>query len=309
MRTRAGFLFMPNPYNKPALTIDQQIDLLNSRGLNIPDRDKARHYLQFINYYRLSGYTISFEQIIGEKRSHHFRPGTTFDNILDLYNFDRHLRMLVMDAIERIEVALRTQICLHMAVNYNNGHWHLDQKIFKPEFNFNAFIRKCTEEQKSSKERFVLHYKNTYDSPDLVPSWMITELLPIGTWSLIYKNLSNRVDKKRISDNLKLSPVVLESWLHALTYIRNLCAHHSRLWNRHFTIRPKQIYEYIKYFTPNNTFAAQAAMMHILLIVISPYSNWTSKLYQLIHDHTFINPSRMGFAIQWQKEEFWGVQN
>jgi abortive infection bacteriophage resistance protein len=77
-------------HSKPALTIDQQIDLLESRGLIVPDRDNARHYLQFINYYRLSGYTISFEQVIDGKRNHQFRTGTTFNNILELYNFDRH---------------------------------------------------------------------------------------------------------------------------------------------------------------------------------------------------------------------------
>lgn len=295
-------------YSKPALTLEQQISLLESRGLNIPNRDKARHYLQFINYYRLSGYTVSFEQIIDGKRNHQIKHGTTIDNIIELYNFDRHLRMLVMDAIERIEVAIRTQICLHMAITYDDGHWQLKRELFKPEFNYQAFLKKCAQEQQNSKERFVVHYKNTYASPPLLPSWMITELLPMGTWSVIYKNLANRSDKKRISDNFKLSPVDLESWLHALTYIRNLCAHHSRFWNRHFTIRPKQINEYTKYLTPNTTFAAQAAMIHLLLKIISPDSKWTAKIYDLIKSHAFIDPARMGFMTDWQNDGFWEVK-
>jgi abortive infection bacteriophage resistance protein len=300
---------MSNNYNKPALTIDQQIDLLESRNLNIPDKEKARHYLQFISYYRLSGYTISFENVIDGRRNHQFKNGTTFENVLALYDFDRHLRMLVMDAIERIEVAVRTQICLHMAVTYNDGHWHLRRNLFKHEFNYNALIKKCTEEQQNSKERFVLHYKNTYDQPELVPSWMTTELLPMGTWSMVYKNLVNRSDKKKMSDVFKLSPVDLESWLHALTYIRNLCAHHSRIWNRHFTIRPKQISEYVKYLTPNTTFAAQAAMMHLLLKIISPDSRWTNRLFELLTTHPFVNPARMGFTSNWQQDIFWGINN
>ena len=136
---------------------------------------------------------------------------------------------------------------------------------------------------------------------------MATELLPMGTWSIIYKNLENRSDKKRVSDVFKLSPVDLESWLHALTYIRNLCAHHSRIWNRHFTIRPKQISEYVKYLTPNTTFAAQATMMHLLLKIISPDSKWSTRLYELIKNHSFINPSRMGFSNEWQNDGFWGI--
>src|SRR5262249_54790259 len=151
------------------------------------------------------------------------------------------------------------------AVTYKDSHWHLRSDLFKPEFKHKTFIKKCSEEQRNSKERFVLHYKNTYSHPDILPSWMIIELLPIGTWSTIYKNLENRSDKKSISDIFKLSPIELESWLHAITYIRNLCAHHSRLWNRHFTIRPKQVNQYIQYLTPNTNFAAQAAMMHVLL--------------------------------------------
>lgn len=150
-------------YNKPALDINQQLDLLASRGLTFPDRQKAYLSLQFINYYRLSGYTISFEQFINNKRNHQFKPGVTFDDILALYDFDRHLRMLVMDAIERIEVAVRTQMCTNLAITHNDAHWHLNKELFKPQFNYNGFLDKCRIEQQNSKEKFVLHYKTTYN--------------------------------------------------------------------------------------------------------------------------------------------------
>jgi abortive infection bacteriophage resistance protein len=161
------FLFMPTIYNKLALTVDQQIDLLESRGLIVPDRDKARHYLQFINYYRLSGYTISFEKIINGKRDHQFKPGTHFDDILNLYDFDRQLRTLVMDAIERIEVAVRAQICLSLATTYNDSHWHLRRELFKPDYKYYSLLSKCEMEQQKSKELFATHYKSTYDMPVL----------------------------------------------------------------------------------------------------------------------------------------------
>lgn len=304
---QSGFFIMSNNYNKPALTVDQQVDLLISRGLSIPDKDKARHYLQFISYYRLSGYTISFEQVIEGKRNHQFKPGTTFENILALYDFDRHLRMLVMDAIERIEVAVRTQICLILATTYNDSHWHLKRNLFNPEFKYYALLSKCENEQQRSKEPFARHYKQAYSSPTLLPAWMMTELLSMGNWSQMYENLANRHDRKKISDTFKLPSMEFESWLHSLTYIRNLCAHHSRLWNRQFTITPKQLKPHNKYFTPNTTFAAQAAMMHLLLNVISPESKWTKRLYELIKNHSFINPSRMGFSTNWQTDGFWGM--
>jgi len=308
MRTRAGF-FMPfKKYNKPVLTVDEQITLLESRGLLIPDKNKARHYLSFINYYRLSGYTICFEEIINGKRDHHFQKNATFENLLELYDFDRRLRVLVMDAIERIEVAVRTQICLVLANNYNNSHWHLKRDLFNSEFKYYSFLSQCETEQQRSKEPFAEHYKKTYDRPVLLPAWMMIELLSMGTWSKMYENLANRHDRKKISDTFKLPPMEFESWLHSLTYLRNLCAHHSRLWNRQFTITPKQHRDYKKFFLPSTTFAAQAAMIHALLNVISPDSQWTTHLQRLLKDHSFIKPNRMGFACGWEKDAFWNVK-
>lgn len=134
-----------------------------------------------------------------------------------------------MNAIEKIEVAIRTQICLTMAVTHNDSHWHLNQALFKPTFDHSAFVKKCTGEQETSKEHFVLHYQAKYSTPYLTPCWMTIELLPMGSWSVVYKNLLNRSDRKAIAYTFGLSPQDLESWLHVLTYIRNLCAHHSRL--------------------------------------------------------------------------------
>lgn len=294
-------------YNKPPLSIDEQIDLLISRGLKIPDLDNAKHYLKFINYYRLSGYTFSFEEPLETKRSHLFKENVTFDDVIALYNFDRHLRTHVMDAIEKIEVAVRTLICTTMAIKYKNSHWHLDQELFKDNFNYAAFINKCISEETSSKEPFVLHYRTKYKQPEHLPSWMIGELLPIGTWSILYKNLKHRSDKKMISDTFDLSHISFSSCLHTLTYIRNLCAHHSRLWNRHFTLKPMEIERIQEYLQPNTTFAAQAAIIHLFLKIISPESKWTSQLNELLNIHKFINPQRMGFSKNWQHDVFWEI--
>lgn len=245
--------------------------------------------------------------MINGKRNHEYKPGTTFNNIIDLYNFDRHLRILIMDAIERIEVAVRTQICLTLATSYNDSHWHLRRDLFTPEYKYYSLLSKCEMEQQRSKEPFARHYQRTYNSPTLLPSWMMSEVLSMGTWSQLYENLAHRHDRKKISDAFKLPLITFESWLHSLTYIRNLCAHHSRLWNRQFTISPKQLDPYKKYFTPNTTFAAQAAMIHLLLKVISPDSKWTNKLFELLNKSPFVTPSRMGFTDHWQNEKFWEV--
>ena len=201
-----------------------------------------------------------------------------------------------MDAIERIEVAVRTQICLKLALIYNDGHWYTHQKLFNAQFNFEKFLEEGEKEFVKSREPFVLHYKETYHVPKLPPSWMMVELLSLGTWSTLYKYLANRKDKKQISDMFDLSPVELQSWLHSLTYVRNLCAHHSRLWNRHFTVTPIPKEKYRQYLTPNYTFAAQAAMIHVLLCIISPDSGWVSRVAALLDKHPNINLAAMGFT-------------
>lgn len=122
MRTPAG-IFMSDVqkqiYCIPALTLDDQIDLLTERGLNVPNRDKARHYLRYTGYYRLSGYFLALQQHGSDVQPHTFMEGITFNDVLDIYIFDRELRLLVIDAIERIEVAFRA--CISNTMSENNG--------------------------------------------------------------------------------------------------------------------------------------------------------------------------------------------
>lgn len=95
-------------FAKPPASIDQQIDLLVQRGMDVPDRQRAAHYLRHLNYYRLRGYWLPFESGIADNGDHRFQAGTMFEHVLERYVFDRELRLLVMDAIERIEVSVRT---------------------------------------------------------------------------------------------------------------------------------------------------------------------------------------------------------
>ena len=98
-------------YTKPALTFEEQIALLKSRGLVIDDEQRATRHLSNVSYYRMSAYMLSFKKLdANENVLDEFEEGTTWDNVYDLYKFDRKLRLLIFDAIERIEIALRTQV-------------------------------------------------------------------------------------------------------------------------------------------------------------------------------------------------------
>ena len=81
--------------DKPPLGHDELVDRLVDRGLDVPDRDRAHRYLRHIDYNRLSPYTIPFQQ---GRPDHMLCEGTSFDSLLDLYVFDRALRLVIMDA-------------------------------------------------------------------------------------------------------------------------------------------------------------------------------------------------------------------
>ncbi len=309
MRTTAG-IFMSStddrkPYNKPALNEREQLDLLLSRDLLISDRQRVLHYLRFIGYYRLSGYALFFQ----EPNSRNFKDNTSFDNVLDLYIFDRELRLLVMDAVERIEVAVRACISNYLSLQYGS-HWFLDKDLFIPSYKHEDFVKKIeleTGHNRNSKNReiFIAHYFSSYNDPKLPPSWMVAEVMPLGTWSKIYKNLKHRDDQKKIAQVFSLHYSVMASWLHSLTYLRNLCAHHSRLWNRRFSIKPKIMKKHQNLLLPNNTFYAQSVMLYVFMHIIADGSKWQTRLAELLDRHNHVPTQVMGFPENWHKNPFW----
>jgi len=230
-------------YHKTPTTYDEQITLLKNRGLIIPDESKALRYLHQISYYRLSAYFLPYQ-----KTKDKFNDDVNFNQILDIYRFDRELRLLVFDCIERIEIAIRSQMNHILVQNYNDSHWQDNQEIFKTTYSnkqgdeinpfrdFQKIIKKNCDSKRP--EVFIKHYKEKYHAPPNPPSWMCIELLTIGEISRLYCGLKQNKDKQEIANFFGLHYTVFSSWLHTLTYVRNICAHHARLWNRELAIRP-----------------------------------------------------------------------
>lgn len=234
-------------YNKLPLTYSQQVELLKSRGLHFGNISRAERYLSEISYYRLSAYFLPFCSTKDK-----FNNNTSFDNILDLYLFDRELRLLVFDAIERIEVAIRTQIIYQLSHKYNDSHWQDNASLFQPPVtssrsgktnNIYQDTQDIITNHKNSKhpEVFIKHYNLRYDYPENPPGWMCIELLTIGELSRLYNALKKNEDKQGIANFFGLHHTIFTSWLHSLVYVRNICAHHSRLWNRDLAIKPEVI--------------------------------------------------------------------
>ena len=224
-------------YQKPAFTFEQQLDRLVDRGLVIDDRAYALSKLKAINYFRLSAYCYPFR--IRDQHSNvtsNFIRGANFGEVIELYEFDRHLRLLVMDAIERVEVYVRTLMTYHLGHTYG-PFGHTDASNFHPGFGHARWLEKIEEEATRSTDVFIAHYKRKYSGFPTLPIWMSAEIMSLGSLSFGYAGLKND-DKRAISRQLGLHHYKLKDWLHKLTYVRNVCAHHSRLWNRSLSIRP-----------------------------------------------------------------------
>ncbi|WP_298764085.1 Abi family protein [uncultured Polaribacter sp.] len=233
-------------YNKPPLSFVAQLAQLQGRNLQVKDATKAIQYLQSISYYRLSAYFLPYQQTKDT-----FNAGVNFNQIVQTYMFDKDLRLLVFDCIERLEITIRTQFIYTMALHYKDAHWQDNKAIFKQPF-YNRVgnlvdpyndLQNIISKAKSNRkpEVFIKHYIDTYQSPSNPPSWMCLELLTMGELSHIYRGLRNNEDKKRIASFFDVHHKVFTSWLHTLTYVRNLCAHHSRLWNRDLAIEPNRL--------------------------------------------------------------------
>ncbi|MDR0967074.1 MAG: Abi family protein [Myxococcales bacterium] len=227
-------------YDKPALTFEDQLDQLIRRGLVVEDRARALSVLERVSYYRLSAYWHPFRRPTESGvPSDDFVKGTSFDRAVVLYELDRELRVLFFDAIERVEIALRT------AVTYALGHAfgafaHMDAKNFESPraFDHAEWLVALRKESERAKETFVEHYRQKYEGFPKLPIWMASELIAFGTLSKLFAMMPAD-QKSTIAKQWGFSAGDAESFIHALSHIRNICAHHGRLWNRVLGVRPK----------------------------------------------------------------------
>jgi abortive infection bacteriophage resistance protein len=306
-----SFAFYCMKFVKTAKAPEQLITLLKSRGLHIDDETQAKKTLQYIGYYRFSGYAYPF---LVDKQHHIFKSGISFKDIVDCYTFDREFRLLLSDALERIEIAIRTAILDYMSQNVN-PHWFLEARHFLPQYvqkdqnrnnlsKHDDFLKRIEDNTRRSSDIFFKHYYQKYTDPKLPPSWMTFEALEFGTLSFLFSNLQNKY-KTEIAKKFNLSRRDLKSWLHSLSTLRNLCAHHSRVWNRNFAILPDTSGKYKHHFYHTKKVSDFLVVIQIFLNQIASQSTWKYKLQKLIDDHSTINIQYMGLPQHWLSQALW----
>jgi abortive infection bacteriophage resistance protein len=334
-------------FTKPAVTVDQQLEILKHRGLSVRQPERAKRFLEVVSFFRLSIYMRPF-QIPGND-GHLFKANTEFKQIIALYGFDRELRLLVIDAIERVEVAVRATLNNHMSCKYqtdiahSGSHWYLSRDLFNQQYDYNRLISDLEQKQakeavelqrdidkinrsnatnetkqhriaQRTKENYPRFYQQKYQTPALMPGWAMTEELTLGSLSHMYQGLKRDADRKAIAKRFDVPHEVLASWLHTLNFVRNCCAHHSRLWNRELSVQPKiprsELWELPERLTgseiqPHRRIYVVLLLLAHLMRQVSPDSQWHNKVKALITLSPDVPLFPMGFPVDWQLHIFW----
>jgi abortive infection bacteriophage resistance protein len=331
------------PYSKPWLSLSDQLDQLKRRGMLIEDESKARTYLERIGYYRLSGYWFAFRErsetccawpphTTGGKPKKQdkgmrlpldeFKAGATFQNAVQLYVFDKKLRLLALDALERIEIALRVDISHRLGERDRFAYLRPD--LFHPTFAqqldpktgltaHQDWLAKQATLIQRSKEEFIRHNRDKYGLPLAI--WVACEVWDFGCMSKLFGGLQE-ADQDRIAQRYGIrNGRFFASWLRSLNYLRNVCAHHCRLWNRNITEQPKlpPVAELpaLQGFHGN---AHRLARPFLLLCLtqhlmqhVNPSSSWGQRLRRLLLedfpklDHLGLNLAGMGADEDWEQ--------
>jgi len=335
---RAGFSFrdlrMPEPYSKTFLDIPGQIALLQSRGLDVGDVADAERLLAKFGYYRLSGYWHPLREsglqldakgkpaiVYGDN----FRAGATLAQAIGIAEFDRKLRALFLEAIERIEIAMRVSVALLLGPRdpwaHRDGNQFYSKFVSSPDpvtgkIPFAAWLDRLDEHEHRSKEQFSTHFRTKYGGP--LPLWISIEVWDFGMLSKLIGGMTV-ADQVQLANGFGIQRrVLLPSWLRAINHIRNVAAHHSRLWNRSPADQP--VPPRLGEFTlldhlATDTFAhsrvyAVAAVIQYLLKLIDPVaaSDWADRLKALFATIPAIPGvaiGNSGFPLNWQGADLW----
>jgi abortive infection bacteriophage resistance protein len=293
-------------YSKPALPPTDLLRHLVDRGLTVEDRANALHALEYVGYYRLliymravQGPPAGTQPPPAEKW---FNPGTTFAQILELYEFDRRLRLLCMDAIERVEVAVRSAINNRVATVLG-PHFYEDPQHFRATFDHGVLLADFDR----AKSLGITHYKNTYQMPARPPIWVALEASDFGALSRLVSGLLRTNQDLVAYPVFRLPAAVLVSWLRTMVTLRNICAHHGRLWNATLNAnQPLRAHQYASHLAQGNTAYARLVVLAILLDAVDQNSqNWKQRLKHLFVDFPLVSPSQLGCPPGWETQPLW----
>ena len=294
-------------YTKQAITIEQQVRLLQERGLAIDDVQEAHDALYRISYFRLADYWRPMEANHATRR---FQAGADFHTVLTLYRFDTELKRLLFQAIQEIEIAMRTRINHHFSLLFG-PFWFMDASLFSNQSLFSQHQRILRRDLQHSNEDYIMEHWQRYDSPDMPPSWKTLEVTTFGLLSRLYSNFADPTAKHVVARSLGIRHyLILRSWMVSLATLRNYCAHHARVWNRLFPVPPTIPADMPSAWINNQTFSANKIYPQLCCIAywlrgIDSQCTFTADMKALLAKYPTVSPTAMGFVQGWEREPLW----
>ncbi|MCK5797332.1 MAG: Abi family protein, partial [Deltaproteobacteria bacterium] len=228
---------MTRPYTKRPLSIDDQLKRLEQREVVFGDRAAAKRSLVNTNYYKLSGYWHIFKA-----PDETFVREDAFDLAVQLHALDLDLRGLVLSMVGRLEVAFRSRVAHRLAMKHGTfAHeedqaWAQRDRKWKSQSQVASWRETLHRETERSTDAFAKHFEREYQEWPMLPVWVACELMSFGTLSRLFKGMTTE-DRAAVAEPFSIHHKVLASWLHMLSYTRNIAAHQGRLWNRTFSIK------------------------------------------------------------------------
>ena len=298
-----------NAYQKKHKTFEEQLGILKQRKLIISNDSFVLSKLKHINYYRLSAYFLPFQYPKNSENENIFLPNTSFENILSSYYFDAELRKIIFEAVESIEIYFRTQIAYFHSLKYDAfGYLKLENFRENKADKFQELQDDILKEKTRSKEFFIKHFKKKYNSVDL-PIWSVVEIISFGSLSKFFMILKEKEQNQVIQNIHGINKVVFYKWFHALSGVRNICAHHSRLWNRTLGVsfevpRGLDSFENIKE-SRNKVFFALSVIEYLLTCIGEDEVDFKTKIKNLIKKYPKVKLESMGFIENWEQNPIW----
>jgi len=286
---------MSRVYKKPSISIQEQIEKLQVRGLIINNKELIENKLKFIGYYHLSAYFKSFQNM----RNNVFHKNISFEQVLSLYVFDRKLKADFFDAIERIEISLKSLLTNEISEITKNPYWFSDSKNFIKKFDHSQFIARLEKHinKMKTKDGVVKEFYRKYPHHEgFPPSWILMEILYFGDSIQIFKNLQRQF-RQQVALHYKFDEKIISSWLVMLNDIRNICAHHGRLWNR--DIKKITIPSNTNFIQGNGKILSAINIIAIFLRVLSPQSELIKNIIQQMKE-SHLNLIEMGCSESWE---------
>lgn len=299
---------------KPFLSIDEQIELLKSRGLGIKDSQYncAKQFLLNNNHYRISGYSLTL------RKNDAFFNSASLEMLVQIYEADRHMRHIILSIVEAVETRIKSVVAYYHSEKYgplgyldlNNFTCIKNNKVdLRVVSNYLQITRKAERQKDNLRESELFIKHHTENRKNILPFWVYVEILTMSDISKLYTLLDSALQKeiaKLLGFNSSNNNDIVGNLLHCISILRNICAHGGRLYNRLFTRKPKLSKKekgLLRKENGNTVFDKLFSYILVLKTITLPqgFQRLFEAIILLHKQYPLVNFRHYGFPDNWQE--------